>query len=170
MNRRIKVHTCHAEPKLVKVFERGHRYYFDDDDRSLSYFMALPVKCSCKKTMLAKKIAALFDEEKLCRVYRARRLKRPNSDGRELAFVRSRKEVAIPLDRVQTPRVDLITKADIERAYVDGRKKSIRMIEETHLMIMTERAKLIVPFRPDPQEGRLLFPFGPDQRTSGGRS
>ena len=62
-------------------------------------------------------------------------------------------------------RIDLITRADIERAYVDLKKESQDLIEEIHKMQLLARAELIVPFRPDPFEGRVLFPFSPDERT-----
>src|SRR6266566_4596015 len=75
--------------------------------------------------------------------------------------------------QVKVPRVDLISAADIERAYLEDPKSSTarrykRYIEEVHEIYMRNRAKLIVPFREDPTEGRLLFPFPPDERTQGG--
>jgi hypothetical protein len=70
--------------------------------------------------------------------------------------------------KAKIARIDMITKADIERAYVDLKEESYTMIEETHRMLLKARVNLIVPFRPDPFEGRVLFPFGPDERTVGG--
>lgn len=67
----------------------------------------------------------------------------------------------------QVPRVDLISRADIERAYLDHNEESQAYIEECHLLYLANRAELIVPFRDDPTEGRILFPFPKEQRTSG---
>jgi hypothetical protein len=72
--------------------------------------------------------------------------------------------------QVMVPRVDLISKADIERAYTSDNPEvaaaAIEYIEECHKMFMENRAKLIAPFREDPTEGRLLFPFCKDERTN----
>ena len=65
-------------------------------------------------------------------------------------------------------RIDMIPKADIERAFVDLKKESQILIEEVNLMLLKARAALIVPFRRDPFEGRCLFSFSPDERTPGG--
>lgn len=70
--------------------------------------------------------------------------------------------------QTKVPRIDLVSQADIERAYIDLNPTFIRYIEECHKLFMGNRAKLIVPFRDDPTEGRLLFPFPPDDRTPGG--
>ena len=70
----------------------------------------------------------------------------------------------------KVPRIDLITKADIERSYVNLVGASIKKIETIHTMHVEMLRALIVPFEPDPQEGRCLFPFTADERTSGGHS
>lgn len=70
--------------------------------------------------------------------------------------------------QTKVPRIDLISQADIERAYIDDNPIFVRYIEAIHRMYMENRKKLIVPFREDPTDGRLLFPFPPDERTHGG--
>jgi len=97
--------------------------------------------------------------------------------------------------QTKVPRIDLVSQADIERAYsnplvvwavesiLHGRrdfpfetiednpataKIYSRYIDEIHNLFMKNRAELIVPFRDDPTDGRLLFPFPPDDRTPGG--
>jgi hypothetical protein len=89
--------------------------------------------------------------------------------------------------QVMVPRIDLISKADIERAYTSDDPEvsaaAMEYIEECHKLFMENRAKLIVPFKeeylgdwplPTPDKngnivgGRLLFPFSKDERTSGG--
>ena len=115
----------------------------------------------------------------------------------------------MPVNRERVPRVDLVTRSDIERAYTGSERRSrhhrfdavlqrfiriaapegvtkddwkkdaeeeikfekrirlqySRYIQDVHDLYMENRAKLIVPFRPDPFEGRCLF-FSNDQRTS----
>jgi hypothetical protein len=70
----------------------------------------------------------------------------------------------------KVPRIDLVNHIDIQEAYVYLKDEFKKKIEDIHQMQMEFRAKLIVPFRPDPFDGRVLFPFTPDQRTSGGHN
>lgn len=50
------------------------------------------------------------------------------------------------------------------------RKQYRKYIELCHRTAMDFRAKLIVPFREDPFDGRTILTFGPDMRTLGGHS
>ena len=162
MNREVKVHTCHEDTEIrdIRYLDSTLKYY--SDDPKFRSFKALPVKCACKKTVSVEKAKDLIAKGVALKIYKPE-YGRSLNDNRVDRF-----QIVMVVNRAQTPRVDLITKADMERAYVDGRQDYIDHIEEVHDMIMEERAKLIVPFRDDPCEGRLLFPFGPDQRTMGG--
>ena len=157
--RRVIVHSCHAETEIrnKENFNSRRRYY--SDDPKFESFKAIPIKCSCKKMVTEEQAKIYIEQGKAFKVYKPKD-KRPLDDKRVDHY-----QIVMPVTKSQTPRVDLITKADIERAYVDGQEKYIRQIELIHEMIMEERAKLIVPFQEDPCDGRLLFPFGPDQRT-----
>ena len=65
----------------------------------------------------------------------------------------------------QTPRVATIEYAHIQRAYVNEYQEDIDRIEvygETNKEFLQS---LIVPFIPDPFEGRTVFTFGIDERT-----
>jgi hypothetical protein len=147
----------------IKHLNSKRRYYTTDP--KFESFKPVPLKCACRKYITN----AQADE--YVRVGKALVVYHPKGDH----FVSEKDidvtQIVMPLDRAQTPRVDMITKTDIERAYVYEYKKDIKLIEEIHKMILEERAKLIAPFREDPYgPGRLLFPFGPDNRTSGGHA
>jgi hypothetical protein len=164
----VRVHSCFAKTEIRNLENMSEtRFYYTDDPLRKS-FKALPEKCVCKKLVTVERASLFLAQGKAFKVYRPGTKKDWSKD---LPFQMQEDDimqVVMPVVRSQTPRVDLVTRADIERAYIDGQEKSVRLIEEIHKMIMEERAKLIVPFQPDPQEGRLLFPFSPDQRTKGG--
>jgi hypothetical protein len=65
----------------------------------------------------------------------------------------------------QTPRVATIELAHIFRAYVNGYIEDQQRINEYGKMGAEFLKSLIVPFKPDPFEGRVLFPFGADERS-----
>lgn len=164
--RTVKVHSCNAKTIIRNVeFDtlNPDRLYYSDDPEFKS-FKALPLKCRCKRMITEAQKKVYLEQRKAIEVYKPRE----NEDIVEGGDCVEENIVVMPLDRSKTPRVDLVTKADIERAYIDKQTKYVRLIEEIHNMIMSERVKLMVPFREDPCNGRLLFPFGPDQRTFGG--
>jgi hypothetical protein len=66
----------------------------------------------------------------------------------------------------RTPRVATIEKAHMERAYLFGGDQTEReRIEAYGEMNKEFFDSLIVPFREDPTEGRLIFCFSPDERS-----
>lgn len=65
----------------------------------------------------------------------------------------------------QTPRVATIEYSHIIRAYVNQYKEDQDRIREYGKMSVEFINNLIVPFIPDPNDGRCLFPFGPDERS-----
>lgn len=71
--------------------------------------------------------------------------------------------------QAKTTRVDCLTKADMERAYIDGREDAIAKINEFGAHNVEVLEALMTPFRDDPFEGRPLF-YSPaaDERTSVG--
>jgi hypothetical protein len=136
---------------MKKFLIPGERYISVGDKQ---HFWLLPKKCNCKKQVTRSEASKLVDEGQAEIIYKTRR--------RIIEADYSRIWMA---QQVMVPRVDLISKADVERAYLDGQQASIEYIELVHELYMQNRAKLIVPFRPDPWEGRTLFTFGTDQRS-----
>lgn len=65
----------------------------------------------------------------------------------------------------QTPRSATIEKSHIERAYVYGQDEEQQRIEEYGRSTARLLNSFIVPFKADPNEGRILFPFGADERS-----
>ncbi len=160
----VLVHSCFSRTQIQdwKHLQEGRLYY--SDDPKFRSFKPVSLKCSCKLVISYNEAEIYLNQGKAFEIYKPDPLK-PIDEVKPVEG-----QIAMPVIRSQTPRVDLITKADMERAYVYGYKKYIDHIEEVHAMILSERARLVVPFKPDPQEGRLLFPFGPDQRTHGGHA
>lgn len=184
----VLVHTCFDQKTEIRNLKylQANRYYYTTDDKFES-FKALPLKCECKRYLTDEKGGKLVARGNAVPVYKPKENKLLHAENDIDEY-----QVIMIVDRPQTPRVDLITKADMERAYTPTALKAVveaiqtgnrslfdkhkvsfdadsrhyaDHIEEVHFMIMQARAELIVPFRDDPQEGRILFPFGPDQRT-----
>ena len=65
----------------------------------------------------------------------------------------------------QTPRVATIEEAHIIRAYVNGYPEDRERIEVYGKTNKDFLESLIVPFKPDPFEGRTVFTFGADDRS-----
>jgi hypothetical protein len=71
----------------------------------------------------------------------------------------------------QTPRVQTIEKAHIERAYISGRKEDIARIEDWGRLQIQLWAGLMAPFVPDPcGDGRPILIVFEDFRTSIGKT
>ena len=159
----VRVHSCrkHTELRGIDYLTPGRLYY--SDDPKFKYFKALPEKCICKKRVSYERADILVARGTALTVYKPR-ANRALDAKNDIDIT----QVIMVVNRNQTPRVDLITRSDIERAYADGRQDYIDYIEEIHDMIIGERMKLIIPFQEDALDGRLLFPFGADQRTAGG--
>lgn len=161
---KVRVHTCRARTEIRAIeYLNPDRLYYSDDPKFKS-FKALPEKCNCKKFVTYERADIMVARGSALLVYKPRtdRLLHEEKDI-------DNTQVIMVVNRSQTPRVDLVTRADVERAYIDGRQSYVEYIEEVHDMIISERARLIVPEVEETFEnGRLLFPFGADQRTVGG--
>jgi hypothetical protein len=183
----VRVHTCHNINTKIRtlLYLEPSRWYYTDDPKFKS-FKALPEKCDCKKVITDLKASVMVKNGTALQVYKPREgflTTRENSLDRA--------QIITVVNRAQTTRVDVITRADMERAYNDlthpfndpGHKNPrdaeyMQHIEDIHAMIMEERRTLIVPYEAHPDDmfdssgelfpGRLLHPFGPDQRTVGG--
>lgn len=160
----VAVHSC-LMPKdecLHTDLKEGRKYlfshtYVDKEGKAYQWYRMLPKKCTCRQ-FITMDDANTRTIQGVAQVVWRRSKNGPTEDTKAIWMAQQR----------QVPRVDLISRTDIERAYIDHIKSSIEYIEEVHQMYMKNRLKLIVPFQEDPQEGRLLFPFASDDRTSGG--
>lgn len=137
------------------------------------WYRLLPPKCRCRKLVTQREADTLISDGVAEPIWKVKK-GRVDIDYSMIWMAQQR----------QVPRVDMITKADIERAYIDQTEQSIENIEAIHQMILEARAKLIVPFdeskhigdyplngkdkNGDITPGRLIFPFRPDERTPGG--
>lgn len=221
----VVVHSCPTEPtvSLKDTLVDGFKYVLDGPDpkdlfRPLQVteghqYFALKIKptkdgdiqrCNCRQLMgyadaiellqngNAKAIWELNKKHERMELYQHEKPVK-DSDGNRIGTIL---ETHIwRAQQTKVPRVDLVSQADIERAYsnplvvwavesvLHGRrdfpfetleddptlsKRYSRYIDEIHKLYMDNRKKLIVPFKSDPTEGRLLFPFPPDERTKGG--
>lgn len=154
----VLVHSCllQFDIKIKTGMAIGEKYLASGD-----YFRLLPHQCQCRKFITMYEARQLIETGRASPIYKYKR-------GRmepEIYYIWMAQQVRVP-------RVDLISKADIERAYtsddIEVSRAAMEYIEEVHLLYMENRAKLIVPFRPDPTEDRLLFCFTADYRTFGG--
>lgn len=166
----VTVHTCmlgeFVDKKFMRIqlnyehLVRNKLYVCDDNGEKITY-RVMPNRCNCRQKITIYQAEELIDTAQALRVWRKKRML-------ELDTFRIWKA-----QQSKVPRIDMISKADIERAYAGDISKNhddIVYIEEIHQMILRNRESMIKPFREDPTEGRLLFPFVKDDRTSGGRS
>jgi hypothetical protein len=205
LNKSVLVHSCHPKDELIPkdLLVPNERYVGETNIEKQVWFRPFPKSCRCRRYITLYEA----DEQVGCgQAIWVLKIKRG-------AVIPDESQVWMPIVREKVPRIDLITKADIERCYIGSERKSkhyvfnkskkkfvvIRTIPEgmtkkewdedaqeeinferrfrkqfkeyiegCHAVTMEARAKLIVPFKPDPFDGRTLF-FTPDERTAGGR-
>ena len=164
----VVVHHCFLGIQISEeLLLPDRRYIYIGDPEKIKQYRMLPNKCRCRKHISVPEAEAAWANGSAEDVYKKK-------DGRVIPV---RDERGYPTmiwcrfwtdAKAKIARIDMITKADIERAYISLVEESQTLIEEVHKMQLQARAALVVPFRPDPFEGRVLFPFCPDERTSGG--
>jgi hypothetical protein len=176
----VTVHSCLLDFNIkVKSWgiEPGERYVATAD----GYFKQLPKKCNCKKMIMLGFALDLIKTGRAEPIYK-QKSGRMEPDMLMIWMAQQR----------QVPRIDLITRPDIERAYLsddpDVAEAARFKIEQIHLMHMEDRLKLFAPFpyvlNPkqgpeelnvtahekdggDPFEGKVLIDTV-DERTEGG--
>lgn len=142
---------------------------------SISLGEPRPAKCSCRKRLTQKQADDLLEQNLAERIVAEYRY---DEDQKQIIPIHSWDLVwsqAAPEDAdelvssgyaLKTPRVHTIEKADLHRAYLDGKQLDIDRIEEWGRMAKEVIESLIVPFIEDPFEGRAILPtIGLDQRT-----
>jgi hypothetical protein len=221
----VKVHTCrllqdYGPGTLEEGLIPNNRYicvrnlrrdegeakpYLEEVSKEPEYYQMRP-NCKCRKWITFREAIDLCDSGHALWAFKTKNHEvercepdppRRNSLGMPIRGALG--HIWRPVVVGKVPRIDLITKADIERAYVDLTGTSIKKIEMIHEMHMEARALLFYGLRledgeivdnkdgvphlagnqrkvgvpiqgvpdaiNDPQEGRCLFPFSPDERT-----
>lgn len=207
----ILVHSCRIMPdgRTRDLLISGERYISELGVplAQQEWYYPLPDKCKCRLH-----ISVAEATEYVGRAWAVWILKFRRKKGELILNDGAITELWMPVNRERVPRVDLISRADIERAtigserssdhyrwnavakkfevidevpegmtkkeWIEDAKKEIKFekrirkqysayINECHEVAMNARAALMVPFRPDPFEGRTIFSFGVDQRTPG---
>lgn len=163
-------HTCRpvAYDTTLEHLMPGERYFSTDPDQEKPvHFREMPTKkeCSCRKKVTRARAMELVDKGVAGYIFRLKKIK----SGRPPKVECDPTQIISLPRRSKTPRIDLITSADVERAYIDGLDKFIEYIEDVQTMTLMFRLEMFRSWIPDPQEGRVLFPFGKDQRTGGNR-
>ncbi len=169
----VTVHSCllSFDLQIRKSLIPGEKYLSMADGSP--WFRLLPPKCRCRKLLTQWEADTLVSDGVAEPIWKVKK-GRIDIDYTMIWMAQQR----------QVPRVDMITKADIERAYVYETETSIEYIDEIHDMILANRAKLMVPYVEERHigdwplngkdkngnitPGRLIFPFRPDERTPGG--
>jgi hypothetical protein len=174
IHKSVVVHHCfllhQISEKQVKPSDTEIRRYvlWGVTKEGVKQFRQIPQKCRCRKRVSVEDAEAMWANGSAEEVYKCKEDKvfpeRDEKGYRTMVWCRFWTDA-----KAKIARIDMVTRADVERAYVDLKKESQDLIEEVHLMQMLSRAALIAPFRPDPFEGRVLFPFSPDERTNYGR-
>lgn len=158
----VRVHSCLVQFNIraEKFLTIGNKYLMmaSEDERDVWYRL-LPKRCNCRKMVTKIYADDLVSTGQAQPIWRFKRHK-IEMDYSSIWMAQQR----------QVPRIDLISKADIERMAIDQNQDAIDYVEEVHRMYMENRAKLIVPFKEetDTVSTRLLFCFSPDMRTKGG--
>lgn len=210
--RNILVHSCRVKrdgcPRYAVI---SGDLYVGELGKGLeeqSWYHPLPKSCRCKRYIGVDEATEYVGRGWAVWILQFKRKK-----GEVILNEEVSTKVWMPVVRERVPRVDLISRADIERSVIGSEQKSrhykfnpvskrfeiikevpegmtekewikdatdeinferrirkqyTRYINECYKVAMDARAELIVPFRPDPFEGRTLFPFNVDQRTQGG--
>lgn len=156
----VKVHSCRIKNEVLPISALKSEQRYVTIDESGLWFRQMSLRCRCREWTTFHDADDLVDSGKAVRIHK---IKKGALKADDL-------QIWKPVVREKVPRIDLITRPDIERAYIDENKEYIQYIEDVHEMAMEFRASLIVPFQPDPFEGRLLFPFSSDKRTAGGHA
>ncbi len=143
-------HTCQL-PKVPVAELKDGELYVDDGNGG----HRLLGKCKCRKQLTTLELKTLVD------------------NGEAQPIYKTVAGTLVPCEDVwapqlcQVPRVGLNSNsADIDRATL-GDYQSLRDIEIAHEMSVMALRALIVPFRDDPWEGRVVFTAFAEGRTKG---
>ena len=177
----VKVHTCNPLRNRGQVLEDdmmpNERYIcvknarkdekeekpYLEELKKIPEYYRMPVHCKCRKWTTYHEAVELT---KIGQALWAFKKKKGIVARCEPGFPASDNlgHIWRPVVREKVPRIDLISKADVQRAYglkhekISARQKEfIDYIELVNLITLEVRGKMVVPFEPDPQQGRVLF-------------
>ena len=209
VKRSVLVHSCNVKKdgKFRDILVTGDLYVGElgvSLEQQKMYY-ALPKSCRCKRRVTSWEATSFVAQGWAVWILQFKKRK-----GEVVLNDEVSTKIWMPVVRERVPRVDLISRADIERAFIGSEKKTKhtkfnhitqrfetvkeppegftakqwatdeaeevnferrirrqyrKYIEECHKVAMDARAELIVPFRPDPFEGRTIFGFGSNQQT-----
>lgn len=212
VNKTVLVHSCHVQPAVIpRDLVVSGDLYVGEMGVHISrqeYYSPLPKSCRCKRRVSSAEATQFVSYGWAVWILQFRRRK-----GEVVLNDEVEKKIMMPVVRSRVPRVDLISRADIERAYIGSEKKTrhfvfnpikqkfVRVqvvpegmtkrewmmeaeeevkferrirkqyqqyIDDCHQVTLDARFALMVPFIPDPFEGRTIFSFSPEMRTAGG--
>ena len=201
INNSVLIHSCRPKDDLIPrdLLIPNERYVGEVNIETQSWFRVMPRTCRCKR------YTTLYQADEFV------------ANGWAIWIVKVKKGAVVPDDariwmpvvRERVPRIDLISRADIQRAYTGSERRSShyiynskkqkfvtvktvpegmskrdwledeqkeikfeqhimkqykQYIEECHKVMAEAREQLVVPFRPDPFDGRALFHFH-DERS-----
>lgn len=150
----VKVHTCYSFGKAIPRDSLvSGRLYVECPNTEATSFFELKARCSCRLTVSIFESNDYWEDGVAVKIYKVKR-------GR---LFEVKNMIWMPIDRGRTPRIDMITSADIERAYVDKLDKYVEYIEEVHKLYLDFRAELVVEYSEqdfwarDAFDGRAIF-------------
>ncbi|MDA4129167.1 MAG: hypothetical protein OK457_00195 [Thaumarchaeota archaeon] len=213
VNKSVLVHSCRLQPRsLTRDLVVSGDLYVGELGINLAQqegYRALPKSCRCKRYVTVAQATEFEAQGWAAWIVQFKRKK-----GEVVLNTDVSMKLYMPVLRERVPRVDLISRADIERAYIGSekisahykynpttqrytvvrifpegssakewmaeadvevrferriRKQFKRYIEECHNITMSFRQQLIVPFKPDPFEGRPLIMLHEYDATNDGR-
>lgn len=162
-------HTCRASARLYKKeeFEPGKRYFpagseFDEE----SDFRALPDECVCRKKITlteAREFVTGGKAQYLCKT-KGRRTRRTillnfvdRASGSALYTGAKPKSnqpgVAAHVERGRTPRIDMITAADVQRAVIGSERKILAFVYNRK----TQKFQWALPANPTEAQKKAWF-------------
>jgi hypothetical protein len=146
-------HTCRSQNLLYREedFKSGPEYrYFAVDDKFRD-FRLLPNPCKCRKKITmseAEHFVACGKAQYLCRRKSGRVWLLNNADSDSKCHA-----VVAHVERGQTPRVDMITAADVQRAVIGSERKILAFVYNPKL----RRWQSTLPSNPTEEQKKAWF-------------
>lgn len=146
-------HTCRSKSFLYREedFKSGPEYRYFAVDEKFRDFRLLPNPCKCRKRITiseAQHFVACGKAQYLCRRKNGRVWLLNNADSDSKCHA-----VVAHVERGQTPRVDMITAADIQRAVIGSERKILAFVYNPKL----RRWEATLPKNPTEDQKKAWF-------------